>query len=132
MKAAFKSCRTIRWIMSLCRHDEQASARFDAFRGKVSEEGNHMMTLKALKSLRSFSALFVLLFLYVFGLRAAAFGQTAAAKSATIEDIRVFFKGQQKKVLTFVGYSGAGYEDEASMRNMRSAFSANTTRLKRS
>ena len=73
------------------------------------------MTLKALR-LRSFSALFVLLFLYVFVLRAAAFGQTAAAKSATIEDIRIFFKGKQKTVLTFVGYSGAGYEDEASMR----------------
>ena len=75
-----------------------------------------MMTLKALRSSRSFSALFVLLFLYVFVPGAAAFGQTAAVKSATIEDIRVFFKGKQKTVLTFVGYSGAGYEDEASMR----------------
>ena len=71
------------------------------------------MMLEPRRSFRSFSALFVLLFLYVFVPGAAAFGQTAAVKSATIEDIRVFFKGKQKTVLTFVGYSGAGYEDEA-------------------
>jgi hypothetical protein len=35
---------------------------------------------------------------------------------ATLDDISAFFKGKQKTVLTFVGYSGAGYEDEASMR----------------
>src|SRR4029453_6350133 len=113
-KAGLKSVRHSRWMMSVCRHDEQASARFHACRGKVSEEGSHMMTLKALRSLRSFSALYVLLFLYVFVLRAAAFGQTAAAKSATIEDIRVFFKGQHKTVLTFLGYLGAGNEDKTS------------------
>jgi len=44
------------------------------------------------------------------------FGQTPAAKIATLDDISAFFKGKQKIVLTFVGYSAAGYEDEALMR----------------
>ena len=44
------------------------------------------------------------------------FGQTPSAKVATLDDISAFFKAQQKTVLTFVGYSGTGYEDEASMR----------------
>jgi len=45
-----------------------------------------------------------------------AFAQAAVVKRATLEDIKAFFKGKQQTVLTFVGYSGAGYEDEASMR----------------
>jgi hypothetical protein len=45
------------------------------------------------------------------------FGETPAAKVATLDDIRTFFRAQQKIVLTFEGYSGAGYEDTASMRN---------------
>jgi hypothetical protein len=44
------------------------------------------------------------------------FGETPAAKVATLDDIRTFFRAQQKIVLTFEGYSGAGYEDTASMR----------------
>ena len=34
---------------------------------------------------------------------------------ATPSDVRAFFKGQGKVVLTFLGYSGAGYEDEAAL-----------------
>jgi hypothetical protein len=34
---------------------------------------------------------------------------------ATPSDARAFFKGQGKTVLTFLGYSGAGYEDEAAL-----------------
>jgi hypothetical protein len=33
-----------------------------------------------------------------------------------MEEIRAFFKDKQKTVLTFVGYSGAGYQEEAAMR----------------
>ena len=33
----------------------------------------------------------------------------------TPSDIRAFFKSQGKLVLTFLGYSGAGYEDEAAL-----------------
>ncbi|AMY09080.1 hypothetical protein LuPra_02291 [Luteitalea pratensis] len=34
---------------------------------------------------------------------------------ATPSEVRAFFKGQGKMVLTFLGYSGAGYEDEAAL-----------------
>jgi hypothetical protein len=61
------------------------------------------------------TTLFVPLLLCVFAIKGAAFGQTVTTKSATVDDIRAFFKGKQKAVLTFVGYSGAGYEDEVSM-----------------
>jgi hypothetical protein len=75
-----------------------------------------MVTVKTLKSFGSVSTLFVPLLLCVLAWSATAFGQTAAVQSATIEDIKAFFKSRQKTVLTFVGYSGAGYQDEASMR----------------
>jgi hypothetical protein len=75
-----------------------------------------MITLKTPGSLGSLSTVLAPLLLWTFAWSAAAFGQTAAVKSATIEDIRAFFKSSQKTVLTFVGYSGAGYQDEASMR----------------
>lgn len=74
-----------------------------------------MMILKSARSSSSFRALFVLLFLYGFALGAVAFAQTTTVKSSTIGDIKTFFQGKQKSVLTCVGYSGAGYQDEASM-----------------
>ncbi len=44
---------------------------------------------------------------------------TAAANShereATVEEVRTFFREQDKQVLTFIGYSGAGYEDPKEM-----------------
>jgi len=55
------------------------------------------------------------LLLWVFAWSVPAFGQATAARSATTEDIKAFFKGKQKTVVTFVGYSSAGYEDEVSM-----------------
>jgi hypothetical protein len=75
-----------------------------------------MRTLKTPRSLRSFRALFALLLVCTFSWGAVVYGQTTTVKGATIEDIRAFFKAEQKTVLTFIGYSGAGYEDEASMR----------------
>lgn len=36
-------------------------------------------------------------------------------KEATPEEIRSFFKQKKMRVLTFLGYSGAGYEDPAAM-----------------
>jgi hypothetical protein len=74
------------------------------------------MTLKTLKSFAAVTALCVPLLLCFFALNGAVFAQTVTTKSATVEEIAAFFKGKQKTVLTFVGYSGAGYEDEASMR----------------
>jgi len=73
-----------------------------------------MMVPKSARTSRSFRALFVPLFLYAFTLGAAAFAQTTVTHS-TAGDIKAFFQKKQKTVLTFVGYSGAGYEDEASM-----------------
>ena len=49
---------------------------------------------------------------------AAAGGCTAApiVREASSAEIRDFVRAQGKTVLTFVGYSSAGYEDEAAMR----------------
>ena len=45
----------------------------------------------------------------------AALGQSPASKTATGEKMRAFFQGTGKTVLTFVGYSGVGYEDQEAM-----------------
>jgi hypothetical protein len=45
----------------------------------------------------------------------AAFGETRMTKTVTSEDIKAFFQGTGKTTLTFVGYSGIGYEDQAAM-----------------
>ena len=73
-----------------------------------------MITAKVPRSIPSFCTVFVPLLLWAFAWSVTAFAQTA--KSTATEDIKAFFKGKQKTVLTFVGYSGAGYEDEVSMR----------------
>jgi hypothetical protein len=74
------------------------------------------MTLKVLKAHNLIGIVFVAWFLCFFAFNEVVFGQTVRNKNATVEEISAFFKSQQKTVLTFVGYSGAGYEDEASMR----------------
>ncbi len=43
-------------------------------------------------------------------------GMAHAGKDATPAEIRAFFAGKKMKVLTFFGYSGAGYEDPEAMR----------------
>ncbi|MET0501751.1 MAG: hypothetical protein ABW172_09555 [Candidatus Binatia bacterium] len=75
-----------------------------------------MLALNTLKSFNLRRTLFVPLLVSVLAASGVALGQTTATKNATIEEIRAFFKGKQKTVLTFVGYSGAGYQDEAGMR----------------
>jgi hypothetical protein len=52
--------------------------------------------------------------LFTFG--ASGLAHAATVNNAAHQDIRAFFKGTGKTVLTFVGYSGAGYEDEALLR----------------
>jgi hypothetical protein len=47
-------------------------------------------------------------------LATAVYGQ-ASMKTAAAEEIKTFFQGKAKTVLTFLGYSGAGYEDQAAM-----------------
>jgi hypothetical protein len=46
---------------------------------------------------------------------AAACELTTTVKYANSDDIRAFFKSQKKEVITFVGYSGAEYEDKMAM-----------------
>jgi hypothetical protein len=61
------------------------------------------------------SAILSTLFLCLQGLNVAALGQIPETKTATSEEIKAFFQGKGKAVLTFVGYSGAGYQDQAAM-----------------
>jgi hypothetical protein len=56
-----------------------------------------------------------LLSLWVISLGAAACDISTSAKVATNSDIKRFFAAENKAVVTFIGYSGAGYEDEAAM-----------------
>jgi hypothetical protein len=56
--------------------------------------------------------------LFLFCLHACsvtAVGQAATSRTATIDEIKAFFRGQGKTTLTFVGYSGTGYEDQRAM-----------------
>lgn len=53
--------------------------------------------------------------LWIISNNAAACELATTVKDATIDDIRTFFKSQNKEVITFVGYSGAEYEDKMAM-----------------
>jgi hypothetical protein len=57
--------------------------------------------------------LFFLLFVGVVGW--GGIGQAATVKDASLQEIRTFFRDTKKTVLTFLGYSGAGYENQAAM-----------------
>ena len=61
------------------------------------------------------SAILSTLFLCLQGLNVTAIGQIPEAKTSTSEEIKAFFQGKGKAVLTFVGYSGAGYQDPSAM-----------------
>lgn len=80
-----------------------------------SGEIGWQMTLKSLITSGQRSILSLCCFLGGVGFTTVACAQTATVKDATVEEVKTFFDGQNKKVLTFAGYSGAGYEDEASM-----------------
>ena len=54
-------------------------------------------------------------FLWIISLNAAACDLVTTVKDATVDDIKSFFESQNKDVVTFVGYSGAEYEDKAAM-----------------
>ena len=53
--------------------------------------------------------------LWIISNNAAACELATTVKDATIDDIRTFFKSQNMEVITFVGYSGAEYEDKMAM-----------------
>jgi hypothetical protein len=48
-------------------------------------------------------------------LAAAARAQTVTSKAAVPGEAEAFFRQENKRVLTFVGYSGAGYQDHGAM-----------------
>ena len=76
-----------------------------------------MTILKHVRSARLSGALVLLVCdLCVVAFGASSPGRGASVKNAGQQDIRAFFKGTGKTVLTFIGYSGAGYEDENSLR----------------
>ena len=52
---------------------------------------------------------------WLVSLSAAACDISASVKVATNDDIKRFFAAENKAVVTFIGYSGAGYEDGAAM-----------------
>jgi hypothetical protein len=60
-----------------------------------------------------FDSLVLLLLIGLVG--CSGIGQAATAKDASLAEIRAFFRGEKKTVVTFLGYSGAGYEDQAAM-----------------
>jgi len=72
------------------------------------------MMLKTLVPLCS-SGFIGICFVVGLALTAAACKNKVSVREATVQEIRAFFEKENKKVLTFAGYSGAGYEDEALM-----------------
>jgi hypothetical protein len=52
---------------------------------------------------------------WVLALSAVAHAQTATTRAATPTEVQAFLRQQNKRVLTFAGYSGAGYQDPAAM-----------------
>jgi len=42
-------------------------------------------------------------------------GAETVVRSASLQEVRLFFREQDKTVVTFVGYSGAGYQDGSAM-----------------
>lgn len=60
-------------------------------------------------------ALYLCVFFMMSTDAAAGCNPSAAGREATPEEVRAFFRGKGMAVLTFLGYSGAGYEDESAM-----------------
>ena len=81
------------------------------FRPKLEDT----MNLKIHKSTQLQRIAVVVFFLSVISFNVAACELITTVKDATIDEIRAFFKTQNKDVVTFVGYSGDEYEDKAAM-----------------
>jgi hypothetical protein len=76
---------------------------------------NVMKTPAAPEQIGRFKVPLLALLLCLLALSAVAFAQSATVASSTVSEIRAFFERAGKTVLTFVGYSGAGYEDPVAM-----------------
>ena len=73
------------------------------------------MELKVRQSITFRSIVTGVIALWIFSQSAAACDLATRVKDATVVDIGSFFADENKTVVTFVGYSGAGYEDKAAM-----------------
>ena len=71
--------------------------------------------LKLHQSLQLQKIAFGVIFLWMISFNATACDLATTVKNTTIDGIRTFFKSQNKYVVTFVGYSGAEYEDKTAM-----------------
>ena len=72
------------------------------------------MIMKGAQSKRHF-AFCVALFALLFARIALGCDQPSTLREADPEEIRAFFKDKKMKVVTFLGYSGAEYENKAAM-----------------
>lgn len=66
------------------------------------------------RSARRF-AVFLSLLTLLFAPMALSCEPPSTIRDATSKEVRAFFKGKRMKVLTFLGYSGAGYENKPMM-----------------
>ena len=73
------------------------------------------MKLKLHQSLRLRDIVLGLISLWIFSCSTTTGNLTTKVDDATVDDIKSFFDSQKKDVVTFVGYSGAEYEDKAVM-----------------
>jgi hypothetical protein len=73
------------------------------------------MKLKLHQSLRLRDIVLGLISLWLFSCSTTTGNLTTKVDDATVDDIKSFFDSQKKDVVTFVGYSGAEYEDKAVM-----------------
>ncbi|MGH8608304.1 MAG: hypothetical protein ACREX9_13080 [Gammaproteobacteria bacterium] len=80
----------------------------------LEHEGGIMILERAAQSKR-YIAFCVSLLVLLFARIALGCEQASTIREATPEEIRAFFKGKRMKVLTFLGYSGAEYENKAAM-----------------
>jgi hypothetical protein len=76
---------------------------------------NVMKIPAASEQISRFKVPLLALLLCLLALSAVAFAQSATVASSTVSEIRAFFERAGKTVLTFVGYSGAEYEDPVAM-----------------
>ena len=89
------------------------------FYGKSAEPGsNYMPTIHSISPRPSVSLVAAMLF--ALAPHATACQSALVVREASATEIRQFVRSQRKKVVTFVGYSGAEYQDRMEMLNQAS------------
>ena len=83
--------------------------------GAIKSRKGHTMRRSVFQSLQLRESAVGCFALLILAMSAEACELATTVRSATLEDIKTFFGGEQKAVVTFVGYSGADYEDKTTM-----------------